>query len=101
MSDKVTSYDKLDGKDCGGTNINTWAFGGSANYGQGFSNNVAGCKEECAKHSECAGFTMQSNKCSYWKKGPLSPTAASGKTCFQKSASAGKLLPGRSQTQAP
>ena len=59
------------GKSCGGSDINQWDDGSSANWGT--VSGVTECKNECDKHAECAGFVnvYSTGKCGYWKKGPL------------------------------
>ena len=74
------------GKHCGGTSINTWATGAAADYGQGFINDLAGCRATCSAHNECLGFVQRNSdqQCSHWKSGPLSMYELSGFDCYEK-----------------
>jgi len=78
------AYTWYEGKHCGGHAISIWASGEPAAYAQGYVDDLAGCKSKCADHPDCAGFAVrrQDNRCSFWKKGPLSPYA--GHHCYEK-----------------
>jgi len=79
-------YVELKGSICGGASLSTWLKGGNSHWGEGYSNNIDGCKKTCALHADCLGFSYRhsDHQCSLWATGTLSPHPVQGYDCFRK-----------------
>ena len=62
----------MDGFNCGGSSIKSWADGSDAKYGK--LTGLSSCEGICNSHVECAGFIHQpsDDRC-FWKQEPLKP----------------------------
>jgi len=100
------SYSVILNTHCGGGSIYTWANGEAANYGQGFVNDIPGCKTMCDSHADCAGFVQRDtdNRCSFWKSAPLSyvsPGTYYHHHCYEKGAAIATSSPTPGPTPSP
>lgn len=82
-------YEILNGNYCGGSSINSWDDGSSADWDV---SGIPECKKICSEHSECTGFNhntdidmeLYGNRCGFWKTGPISGYSNSRFNCYKK-----------------
>ena len=79
------NYKVWTGRHCGGKSITQWLDGSMSLYG-GLLSRVSACKEICNLHKECKAFVHREtdSKCSFWKRGILTPTIKKDRNCYEK-----------------
>ena len=66
-----------------GNDIYKWADGTTSYRGK--ETDISKCKEECSKHTECAGFVSIENKgCGYWKRAIFTFPPGTSRSCYEK-----------------
>ena len=79
----IIDYNSRNGLSCSSELINMWKDGSNAQLGQ--LKGLNDCKNECSKHTECAGFThdRSTDICGNWHLGQVS-AEANGKINFEE-----------------